>query len=446
MAEEPSGAKEKAPTAMPTGGATRDAAQAGKDPMKDLLDQLERDQPKIATLDRVTGRAVRKLVQDGADPDRREETGFRTQVAYAVEDVQRLSVGKIAMPAELRAEMTKLAGTSMGLENERMLGLMRATPDIADRAVVRQIRYLGEAIGRRADQNTPDIQSQIETLENKYRLTPRPAEPQPAGPTAVSGTRPGGLTGGTADDGGPPRNPQGNAAQPTDQRQPPQQPVMRSGTILDSLVTALRAPAGNNGSAPWDPPPTAMADRLSNMERVVRESADQKAFERVIKSSRAAVDALEGFDNGAGANIMSRIREAAKTEPGGISAVLAEMKDGGRFADLRRQFNNALETDMGLARAYDKAAGALERYGAERSSAQEIIARRPDASAITQRFEKLDAEIGEAAAKTPSRNDGKSMMEDLTKKAAEIVSRAVEQVKAFFSRSHCPSPGVSASP
>jgi hypothetical protein len=118
-----------------------------------------------------------------------------------------------------------------------------------------------------------------------------------------------------------------------------------------------------------------------------------------------------------------------------MSAVLSEMRDGGKFADLRRQFNNALETDLGLARAYDKASAALRTFDRDRSNVQDIIGRRPDATAITQRFEKLDAEIGEAAAKTPSRNDGQSMFDDLSRKAAELVQTAIAAVKSTLSRS-----------
>ena len=36
---------------------------------------------------------------------------------------------------------------------------------------------------------------------------------------------------------------------------------------------------------------------------------------------------------------MSRIREAARNNPGGMEGVLSEMRPGGRFADLRTQFN-----------------------------------------------------------------------------------------------------------
>ena len=62
---------------------------------------------------------------------------------------------------------------------------------------------------------------------------------------------------------------------------------------------------------------------------------------------------------------------------GGMSAVLSEMRDGGKFADLRRQFNNALETDLGLARAYDKASAALRTFDKDRSSVQDLHQGRP---------------------------------------------------------------------
>ena len=49
------------------------------------------------------------------------------------------------------------------------------------------------------------------------------------------------------------------------------------------------------------------------------------------------------------------------------------MRAGGRFADLRHQFNNALETERGLAAAYDKAAAALARYGQDRVGIEQVI-------------------------------------------------------------------------
>jgi len=162
--------------------------------------------------------------------------------------------------------------------------------------------------------------------------------------------------------------------------------------------------------------------------------ASERALGRAERSGHAALDALDAFRTGEGAIVMNRIRAAARAEPGGIAAVLAEMRHGGRFADLRQQFNNALETERGSAAAYDKAAAALARYGQDRVSIEQVIARRPDAANLSAKFEQMDAQIGEAAGGTPSRQDGKSMMDDLAQRAAELLQRAVDAAKSFFNR------------
>src|ERR1700722_480405 len=98
---------------------------------------------------------------------------------------------------------------------------------------------------------------------------------------------------------------------------------------------------------------------------------------------------------------MTRINDAARNNPGGLEAVLSEMRPGGRFADLRTQFNAALDTDHSVSAAYDRAAGALAQYGRARPALDAIIAKRPDAANLTARFESLDAQIGGAASRTP---------------------------------------------
>jgi hypothetical protein len=143
---------------------------------------------------------------------------------------------------------------------------------------------------------------------------------------------------------------------------------------------------------------------------------------RERQATHAALDALQAF--GEGAAVMSRIREAARSEPGGLPAVLFEMRGGGRFTELRQRFNGALETDHGLAGAHDRAAAALARYGADRGTAQDILDRRPDAGAVTARLEQMDAAVAAAAAATPSRSDGRSMVDELAGRAAGLLRRA----------------------
>jgi hypothetical protein len=428
------------------------AATADKDPMRDLLDRLERLAP--ATADPALIRTLRDLSQRGIDPDQRSQPGFRHDVAYALQDVEK-SLGRQELASTLRIEMTQFAGTAVGLTNERMQALMSATATIQDRALVAQIRDVGREIGMRTDQGRPEVESKIEALENRARLTPRPPDPEtntrsPGARGPDGGDRPPSdprddHDGPGSGPGSPPNgtrlngNPNGNAFQNANN----QGQVTVQHSVLDTLLRAIR-PDGKQAQPPWEPPATPVADRIAANERLVRMQADDQTLVSAERRGRAALDALQGFTNGEGAAVMGKIQAAAKTEPGGLPEVLSEMRDIGRFADLRKQFGNALADDAGFAAAYDKAAGALAAYGKTRTEIEPILARRPDATAFTQRLTEIDAEIGKAAAAIPSKTEGRTMMEELTKQASELLQRAVDAVKSAFSRS--PSRGASSSP
>ena len=452
-----SASQDEKPTAATADGKVR-ATTAENDPVRELLDRMERMSPMLSGEDARLARTMQSLSQQGSDPDRREQIGFRHELAYVLQDLEKSAIGKIDINPALRNELTRLAGGAPGLENERMQALMGVTGAINDKVLVREIREAGLNIGRQADQNAPDGISRIDVLENRVRLAQRPPEAE-ASPGANDRAKPtqapeageqratGGQT--TAAERPDVNGATANGGTPQTVIQADQMTYKRS--VLDTILTGMR-PREQGTGAPWDPPPTPMAERLSNFERKMTENRDERTFEGAMKTGRAAIDAIQAFSNGEGATVMSRINAAAASQPGGISSVLSEMRDGGRFADLRKQFSNALETNLGLASAYDKAAGALNRYATDRSTVQDIVGRRPDGTAITRRFEEMDAELGTAAAKTPSRTEGHSMMDDLAQRAAELLYRAVDAVKAAFSRSPStdaasrpgPSPSMSA--
>jgi hypothetical protein len=399
--------------------------QAENDPMSELLEHLERAQPLIANLDRNFAQTIQTLTQQGADAERRTQPAFRHQVAYAVQDLEKSAVWPIAMAPELRSEMTRLAATAPGLENERIRALMRTTASLEDKRLIRELREIGTEIGRQTDQNTSSIQSSIEALENRVRLSLRPAEPPPDVRNAASERREGANTARGTDPS--------THQNPALQRSPSFGQIYPGGTV-DTIFRGMRPKAEGPG-APWDPLPTPMAGRLAAFESWMQESRDERALGRAEKSGRAALAALDAFHTGEGAIVMNRVRAAARAEPGGLAAVLTEMRAGGRYADLRQQFNNVLETERGVMAAYDKAAAALARYGQDRVGIEQVIARRPDAANLSAKFEQMDAQIGEAAVGTPSRRDGKSMMDDLAQRAAELLQRAVDAAKSFFNRS-----------
>jgi hypothetical protein len=219
-------------------------------------------------------------------------------------------------------------------------------------------------------------------------------------------------------------------------------PGASSNPLQDGVFRALRS-NGSSNTPPWEAGVQPFAQRLSDFEAKMQQGRDDIALRGAERSARAAVEAMEGFRNGEGAGIINRIREAARTDPNGMAGVLSEMKEGGKFADLRQQFNNTLADEKGVTVSYDKAASALARYGEDRRGVEQIIARRPDAANLSAKFETMDKEIGQAAGELPSRRDGKSMLEDLSKQAAEILQRAVDSVKNLFNRG--PSAGASPS-
>jgi hypothetical protein len=437
----PPGAESAADTkgaVEPTGG--KPAAQADKEPMHELLEHLQRAQPLIANIDLNLAQTIQTLAQQGAVPERRAQPGFRHQVAYALQDLEKYPIWPIPITPELRSEMTRLAAATPGLQNERMLALMRETATLEDKRLITDIRRTATDTGAQSDQNAPDIKSQIEVLENRVRLSQRPSAPvadrNALSTTSASADQPSGHSRpAPAADGG-------NTARRADTA--PDNPALQRGATpgqqahargpLDTILAGMRGRDQGPG-APWGPPHTPMAGRLAAFERQMQESAGERALQRAEKSGRAALNALEAFRTGEGATVMNRIREAARSESGGMTAVLSEMRVGGRFADLRQQFNNALETERGVTLAYDKAAAALARYGQHRVGIEQVIARRPDAANLSAKFEQMDAQIGEAAASTPSRRDGKTMVDDLAEKAAELLHRAVDAVKSTFGRS-----------
>jgi hypothetical protein len=398
------------------------------DPTHQLLQQLQRAQPMITTLDRSLAQTIQTLAQESADPARRARAGFRHQVAYALQDLEKLPVWPIQMSAELRSEMTRLAVTAPGLENPRMLALMRATSSLHDAELVRDIRNAATDIGMNPDQNTATVRSRLDVLENRFRLALNPAQSA------------------AHDQDSKPSRPVPARDDPQAQQSPVAGQQQRSGRDpLYTILGAMRSRDSEPGTA-LDPSHTPMRDRIAAFGAQLQNGRDDRALARAERSGRTALDALDAFHTGEGAIVMNRIRAAGRSEPGGLAAVLAEMRPGDRFADLRQEFNSALMTERGITDAYDKAAAALARYGEDRGAIEEIIARRPDAANLTAKFERLDAEIGEAARSTPSRRDAKTMVDDLAQTAADLLRHAVDTVKSVFTRSPAAETAAHAAP
>lgn len=417
----------------------------------EAVEQLRTALPRIREADQRLAHTAEMLIKGAADPVRANGKGFAHEIAYAVQDIER-TVGRLPLSDDARAGLVLLASSAPGLQNRRLQELLASTGEMTDRALVRELRRAGIEIGQEANQDTPAVRSRIEVLENRARLAARP-ESAASNATAASAaaSQPGAANAGSGPASATGQQPgQGAAAQaPHPPRQQPQYGGLVTPTmgeiVMNTLLRGFRAP-GSADTPPWEPATTPMQGRLNAFEARLQRERDGATLHGVEASGRAALDALQGFQTGEGAVVLNRIREAAQGDPGGMPAVLAEMRPGGRFAELRQQFSNAYADEKGFAAAYDRAASALAGYGDRRAAAETIIARQPDASGVAAKFEAMERELAEAAGEIPSRRNGKSMLEDLGRQTADMLHRALEGVRNIFGRGASATAGPSASP
>ena len=408
-----------------------------KDELRHLVLRLGQARTALARSDPALGRVIENLVREVDQPGRHEDPVYRTRIAYALQDVEKQSISIPVAPG-LRTELDALAATYPGLQNERMRDLVASTPWIDDRGLVRDIRSQARRIAGLPDQGSPGNTSPIDVLENRARLSTRVTAPDQASP-ASGGGNPSHTT--QNPDQAHVTKPGWDQTQAAGRQQPSQDTAQqfqatsqyRPGRVMLDIMTAIRRPEPAT-PAPWDRQLTAMGDRVSAYSARMREGEQEQGFRRAERSGQIALTAMKDFSDGPGAVLMTRIRDAGKADPNGVTGVLAEMREGGRYAGLRQDFNVALQLEKGFAAAYERAAGAVAKFGADRVEVEKIAAARPDTAAISGRFQKLDAEIGKAASIMPGKTEGKSLTDELAERAGEVVRQAVDAVTNAFNR------------
>ena len=436
--------------------ARRPAPDPERNPLRDVVERMDRAREHIGKADPQLSDTIKLLAERADRPGIMENPVYRGRVAYALLDLEKLAGPVSNMPEPLRQEMTQLGTSVRGLQNERLQDLMRKTAEIPDGGLVRDIRIVATDTAGRSSQDTSAIRERVEVLENRARLNggvaaPALKEASPGQPAAVEPAAPSGQK---RDQPNTPATTQPISERPSEQSLAQgantAQPTQPSGQvrvpgIAASILSALHKPEQQR-SASLDPTPTPMGERVTRFEQNLREGKEERAFRGAEQSGKAAAEALQAFAAGPGASVMSRIRDAAKSDPSGMAGVMSEMRAGGVYADLRTQFDGAMVKEKGFAAAYDKASAAAGQYGKDRSAVDAIMAQRPDVDALTSRFQRLDAQIGEAAGSTPGRKEGKSALEELAEKAAEVIAKAVDKVRAAFSNSPRASNSPSPSP
>ena len=163
--------------------------------------------------------------------------------------------------------------------------------------------------------------------------------------------------------------------------------------------------------------------------------------------------AVEQFAVGPGRQILDKIQTEAARHPAGLSGVMADMKPGGAQAALRAEFDTAMK-NPDFARAYGAVKATADRYGQDRVAVNNDIASRGLGPARAGAFERTDATVGEELSRIPGKEPGKSALDELAAKVAEVLREAIEKVRAAISGamagmqqsaapSPSPSPGMS---
>jgi hypothetical protein len=158
---------------------------------------------------------------------------------------------------------------------------------------------------------------------------------------------------------------------------------------------------------------------------------DAEEIKGVTQSGAAVLASLEALERQETTGILLKIRDAANAN-GGMERVLSEMRPGGAFEDLRKEFNVALSHDEGFAAAYEKATGALSSYAETRAGM--ISAPSPRANINLARLETLDQEIGAAAKTLPGLKDGKNALDEALEGGKEAVEKAFTAIHQAFTR------------
>ena len=211
---------------------------------------------------------------------------------------------------------------------------------------------------------------------------------------------------------------------------------------------AAEASVAADATAPKAASPTGgLRDKLGvfSADRMqARRDAEQ--IRGATQSGAAVLASLEALERQETTGILTKIRDAANAN-GGIERVLSEMRPGGAFEDLRKEFNLALSHDEGFAAAYEKATAALSSYAETRAGM--ISTPRPRADINLARLETLDQEIGAAAKTFPGLKDGKTALDEALEGGRQAVEKAFTAIRQAFNRDaemRGPSPSPSFGP
>ena len=426
------------------------------DPILILLARMQTATASFPAGETGLTRGINQLAERAATTDATTDATFRTHVAYLLQDTNRvLGANAIEMPTALNAEMTKLAATSPGLTNKAMEAMLQETSNIGDRGLVRDIRRAAASMATMGtEQDSAAAGPIIAALENRVRLSPREeaAAARASGDPGVGSNAPlqqpnhtgireeARSTASPGDAGNrPPDLNEGASNTPTTVQNQPKR-------LMSHIMSGLsKGPV--SGPTPWASPAVSMEERMSGLGQRLDAGRTDQLIRSAEKSGVAYMNAIETFSVGAGAEVLAKIDAAGSTEPGGLTTVMQQMQPGGRYANLRTEFDGALQTDRVFAAAYSQVEKTGQQYGKDRLAVTtDFDAKKLDMRQLDARFQKAEEAIGDATERIPGRVPGTNVTDELGQKITEFLKRAVEKVRSMFGQEAKPEQRSSAGP
>ena len=469
-------------------------------PMTVLMERLEQAAPFVSVKDPALKDRIGWLADEAAAaPAALDKPWFKTRVSYVVQDVERLNSTQLVMDPALRAELDKLALSSPGLRHEQLAALVRETAHLRpeDGPLAQDIRRLARsAVTGSVNVSSDEGRKQVEQLAERIQAAkagePAPvaavADPAPSAaptpkadpaaatpnPAPVAATAEPAAPGQSAVPAATPARPQASGPQPASAA--PAQPAASVRPALTANARAADAPAQTTVNAqqvqfrgtlrdilasarppepatppPWSNEPAPLTGRLENYEQRKADQSSNRLVSNAQEAAQNAVRAVTALGAGPGSGVLSKIRQAAAGDPDGLPGVMAGMQPGGRYEQLRAEFNAAMTSERAFAASYDKAVSTAGQYATAREAVGADLARRGiDPAPVEAQFAAMDKAIGEGTAALPGRDAGKSMQQELAEKAAEFFRQLMERVRSAISPEQkpgaapapAPSPGM----
>lgn len=464
--------------------------------------QVARDDPKLQQDEpKLTERAERLLANIGQGADLKDPQ-TQTRIAYLISDIDRATEASLVLPPDLRSAVDHLAVSYPGLDHPDIQEMLRQTASMAarDSPTIRDVRVLARDYVKHDAAAGPDgtnhaIAERISVMESRVRDALAGPEAPPhaeipehhAVPTATAAPQI------NAREPAPElaeafatgraefrerfeahRRQEANQAQAQQNVQPPparpaqaqaqsQQVQQAAGTINIPMSAASRmldrlTQGRADGPPPWQGVTQAVSDRLAPYQQAQADRYHKDLERSVEASGKAAVKALAALDTGPAADVMRKIGQEAAKDPNGATGVIEQMRPGGKHETLRNEFNAVFAQNNGFGTAFDRAKLAVTNYLEGRDVLAENYHRRGwHVGDMDEKLKPIDRAIAGVAERVPGRESGKSLTEELAKKAMEMAEALYEKVKQAFGRvqpgvSHeagaaaSPSPSMSAAP